>query len=248
MIRHGILDYKRIVAAAPSSLMDVSAYWNFDETTGSFYDEIASLEGVPTSIVHQSGGRINYCAKYDATTDVIMVTSNSQIMMNGGTTYSVSMWVYLDVLPQTAGRNYYLCRLFDLTNTSAAFFIYMGSDGNYVGASFYNTAKTQYYVENNNAWSTGTWRHIVVVNQGDVQAIQIYINGVNNISYKSPADGLFRGTMMPGDLNMRIGNITATGTSAVDGRIDEMGIWHRALTSDEVAELYNAGSGKAYPF
>ena len=37
-------------------------------------------------------------------------------------------------------------------------------------------------------------------------------------------------------------------TSYADGYIDEVGYWHRALTSDERSELWNSGSGKFYPF
>ena len=33
-----------------------------------------------------------------------------------------------------------------------------------------------------------------------------------------------------------------------DGRIDEVGVWNRALTGAEITSLYNAGSGKTYPF
>ena len=34
----------------------------------------------------------------------------------------------------------------------------------------------------------------------------------------------------------------------ITGRVDEVAIWDRVLTSDERAELYNAGAGKFYPF
>jgi hypothetical protein len=33
-----------------------------------------------------------------------------------------------------------------------------------------------------------------------------------------------------------------------DGTIDEVGIWNRSLSSSEVSELYNGGSGASYPF
>jgi hypothetical protein len=33
-----------------------------------------------------------------------------------------------------------------------------------------------------------------------------------------------------------------------NGRIDEAGVWNRALTGDEITSLYNAGAGNTYPF
>jgi hypothetical protein len=35
---------------------------------------------------------------------------------------------------------------------------------------------------------------------------------------------------------------------ALTGRLDEVGLWDRALTVGEIAELYNSGSGKTHPF
>lgn len=35
---------------------------------------------------------------------------------------------------------------------------------------------------------------------------------------------------------------------AFNGGFDELGIWSRAITADEVADLYNAGAGVVYPF
>jgi hypothetical protein len=32
------------------------------------------------------------------------------------------------------------------------------------------------------------------------------------------------------------------------GRIDEVGVWNRALSGSEITSLYNAGAGKTYPF
>ena len=32
-----------------------------------------------------------------------------------------------------------------------------------------------------------------------------------------------------------------------NGILDEIGVWDRELTSTEVTELYNSGSGKQYP-
>jgi hypothetical protein len=36
----------------------------------------------------------------------------------------------------------------------------------------------------------------------------------------------------------------STFANGLTGRIDEVGLWSRALTAAEVAQLYNAGAGK----
>jgi len=45
-----------------------------------------------------------------------------------------------------------------------------------------------------------------------------------------------------------LGKPSGLSTADFDGLIDEVGIWSRALNSTEVSELYNSGSGLAYPF
>jgi len=50
--------------------------------------------------------------------------------------------------------------------------------------------------------------------------------------------------------NFTLGAIYSGGTPEgfFDGMIDEVGVWSRLLTSDEVTTLYNAGAGLSYPF
>jgi len=48
-------------------------------------------------------------------------------------------------------------------------------------------------------------------------------------------------------LQARIG-ADAAGNSDYPGQVDEVGIWNRSLTQDEITSLYNSGVGLAYPF
>ena len=88
------------------------------------------------------------------------------------------------------------------------------------------------------AFQTGTWYHIIVSrNNGEFSA---WINGTNqNVSYQSTYN--FSG---PIALGWGGGNYGY----GFDGIIDEVGIWTKFLTSQNVATLYNAGIGIQYPF
>jgi len=50
-----------------------------------------------------------------------------------------------------------------------------------------------------------------------------------------------------GTNNFLIGAIHGGG-DYMDGLVDEVGIWNKVLTSGEITDLYNSGSGLAYPF
>jgi len=85
-------------------------------------------------------------------------------------------------------------------------------------------------------WTDYNWHHVVVTKEGS--SVKVYVDDTNTYS------GSYTYTI--GDYNMYFG--TWNYHSFRDGKIDEIGLWSRALTSDEVTELYNSGAGFTYPF
>ncbi len=80
------------------------------------------------------------------------------------------------------------------------------------------------------------WNHYCVVREGTT--ISAYLNGVLAGTYAG-----YTGTIDPsGNYGFSIGANT-DGTEFLRGRVDAVGLWSRALTEPEIAQLYNAGSG-----
>ena len=90
----------------------------------------------------------------------------------------------------------------------------------------------------------GKWYFLVVKFDAITQSFAMYLDGIlvdtktttaNPIPDTAPARtisvGYFNGT-------------TASDTGVLDGVVDELGIWSRALSDAEVSELYNNGAGK----
>jgi hypothetical protein len=73
-----------------------------------------------------------------------------------------------------------------------------------------------------------SWVHLTVV--ADASDLKIYFNGSLNAS---ATNGLGNPTI----------NIGGTGNENFIGSVDAVGIWNRALSDAEVAELYNTGTG-----
>lgn len=86
--------------------------------------------------------------------------------------------------------------------------------------------------------STATWYHCVVI-QNSSTSVTIYINNVET----NTAATTFVATVG----QFYLAYLGRSGAWYTDGRIDEVGIWNRALTSTEVGQLYNGGAGLAYP-
>lgn len=95
------------------------------------------------------------------------------------------------------------------------------------------------------AYSSTGWHHYVLVYDGtlsgDSNRLKLYIDGsaqtLNNFSGTVPASFTL-------DPTFSIGRVD--GSQYSTGSIDQVAVWDRALSSTEVSDLYNGGSGVAY--
>jgi hypothetical protein len=87
----------------------------------------------------------------------------------------------------------------------------------------------------------GNWLHlVVVVNNYNVNSVLFYLDGV------LLAGNTTGGSNNPFPLNnsgFTIGKHTAAGGGFTNGLIDDIGLWNRALTQQEITALYNSCSG-----
>ena len=75
-------------------------------------------------------------------------------------------------------------------------------------------------------------------------------DGTNVITYKNGSvetSAASTKTLKAVPVNFAIGG-TPINAQYINGLVDEVGFWSRALTSAEVASLYNSGAGNQYPF
>jgi hypothetical protein len=87
---------------------------------------------------------------------------------------------------------------------------------------------------------TGTWYHVALVADGTF--VRLYVNGT--------LDGSVPQTVSPfvNTATLRVGGIAGSTVNIWDGKIDELEIFNRALSQNEIAEIYTAGSlGKCRP-
>lgn len=163
---------------------------------------------------------------------------------NLGTTFTISAWTYLAPGASNSSPRYHAFEsgdqfIYDVSwGTSATY----STDGNYLG-----------YVETTaSAPITGlaeeTWQHVVMVynvpTAGD-KTVSIYMNGSTTTPVvATDTSGTFAFT------SLHIGSERSfSGTDRDwDGMIDEFAIWNRALTTDEISEVYQLGlAGMAVP-
>jgi hypothetical protein len=79
----------------------------------------------------------------------------------------------------------------------------------------------------------GRWYHLAVTNVGS--AVTLYLDG------EAVASGNFK-INTPGDTQLYIGRLEEDNAKRLDGQVDEIGIYNRALSASEIKALFLAGS------
>ena len=86
-----------------------------------------------------------------------------------------------------------------------------------------------------------TWVHLAGTFDGTTA--RAYRDGAEVASASGAGNILHEGSMV-----VRFGRQGIGKDAGMDGTLDEVGMWSRALLPGEVAELYNSGAGKSHPF
>jgi len=89
----------------------------------------------------------------------------------------------------------------------------------------------------------GTW-YFISATWDTGGTMTLYLNGSSVATNTST--GTYSLSMTP---RLTIGTWWDSPLSGtLKGKVDEVGIWSRALSSSEITELYNSGTGLSYPF
>jgi hypothetical protein len=213
----------------------LAGYWKLDENTGtsaadaSTNGNTGTLTNGPTWTTGQIGSAVNF----DGTNDEI-TTTNNQGTAAHLKTLSLSVWFKTST---ASGKK--LIGMEDVqtgtgaTNTDRQ--IWIGTDGKIRFAVYASALKE---VVSNATLNDNAWHHAVGVSTGDNGTLFLYI------------DGALQGTTSVGgtiftytDSYWRIGGYeNSLWTNGADGyftgQMDEVRIYDRALSADEVANLY----------
>jgi len=208
---------------------DLVGFWRFEETSGTTaYDSSGSHnDGVLHGPVSTSG-RIDLGYKFDGMDDYIEVPGSvsldgiteaitliAWVKVPSGIRYSVfSRWVYVD----GDERSF----VFDIENEKLLF----GLSGDGIGGKFLNSANTV---------TLKQWTHVAATSDG--VTMKIYINGELDPNTETPP-----AVIHPSSADLHIGR-WMIGPEVwhypFDGTMDEVKIYNRALSADEIEADYN---------
>jgi len=228
-------------------LTSLNAYWKLDESSGTTAtDATGTQNGTLMGGAARTLGKLNNGVHITDADHVVRIPYNTSVTPKGSA-FSVGFWVYLDSVPSATGRDGYLFEALNSGSPTSIHEVYIPYSGvNADKVYFYsrNAAGTGYTAISTSALSAETWYHIVAVNRGDGQTMQIYINGSDNTA----SSNTFTSTVYEALSYIGFGNGYMGNTNYAPNIIDECAIWGKALSSGEVTEWYNSGNGKTHPF
>ncbi len=171
-------------------------------------------------------GRNGVAKSFDGTDDIITVSDSDEL--DGGSGQTISVWIKIlsaspdferVVTKEAGGTDTW--QFFVDTNRKVNWRIY-----NDVAALSPSLATTT-------AVSVGVWTYIVVLYDGSETSV--YFNGVKDATTKSHS-----GAVRNGAADITIGDFPELGRE-LSGTIDEVVIWSRALSTQEIKDLYEGG-------
>jgi len=212
--------------ALPSSLLSgLVAYWNFNDNLS---DQNANNLQIENGSTFYALGIIGNGFSFNGETGLTLASGAGALAFGTGD-FSVSLWFYPTAAPQD---NQVIVAWGVWPNTSG-FIVNHGE----TAISFFLGGFREFfsYIP---PTLLNVWHHVVVVRTSGTA--NFYVNGISrgtaNWNYNF-TDGLYY-----------FGRPQDTEFFALHGTLDEVGAWNRALSGAEITALYNAGTGKTYPF
>jgi hypothetical protein len=190
--------------------------------------------GSPTNVEFGVGGQINYGARFNGSSSYIDLGTS---LLNSRSAFSVSTWVNFDNL-NTQNFIFYTSE----SGTGGNVGFYDFGNGSIYFQPDASTSANRGYISNSGIYTTDEWVHIVMVFDGSATGnsnrLKAYIQGTERtLTY----EGTIPSSSGTSTANSWIGGRSSTKFS---GDIDQVRVFSKALSPDEVATLWNSGNGE----
>ncbi len=210
-----------------SVLTNLVSYWKLDESSGNATDTIGSNTLTNTNTVTYSAGKVNNGATMvSASSQELKITDGSQVGLDITGNLTIAYWfkrssgskVHVGKYNSTGGQKSYLLQVYSDNN------IYFDISGTGVNDIYFTSTAT--------TTDTG-WNHLVGVYNGST--LVVYLNGS---LLAGSTTGVVPASLADSASDFSIGKYDANYS---DAQYDEVGIWSKALTSEEVTSVYTTG-------
>ncbi|OGY60792.1 MAG: hypothetical protein A3I33_02450 [Candidatus Colwellbacteria bacterium RIFCSPLOWO2_02_FULL_45_11] len=235
-IRGGSPQYSFQVDTGETLINGLQAYYKLEDET-EFYVGGGTLDLTNGNSTTFTAGKVNNAGNFVRSSNQSLYVDNN-LGINGGA-ISISTWVKLASLP-TDGQRFLIAYQADISSTEYYTLEYL----NDAGIKKIRALRQRHGIGGDSAYYTvelsiGTWYNIV-----------LWYDGANIKIFEAATERA--STPTSGDGTASLANKFAIGaqwggesaSDFWDGMIDEVGVWSKALATQEMTDLYYGGSGQ----
>jgi len=209
----------------------LEAYYPYESTSTDFWSTHDQINNGSTTF---SGGKVGNAADFGPTNTSKWLRNTDAIGINGGA-ISISTWVNITTAP--SNKTYTFVDV-DSGASNVGFYLQY-SDSN--GTKTIDFARDRLCVavqsaSINAALIPGTWYHLVGTYDGSL--LSLYENNI----LVATSTGSGTGSCNQNEIETGARNNGVT--NKYSGLVDEVGVWSKALSTTEIADLYNSGLGQ----
>jgi hypothetical protein len=212
---------------------NVYAVWNADNTAN---DSIGTKHGTLMNGCTFTTGKIGQAFRFDGINDYISLPANS-LRFTGD--FSVSLWLFI---PTAVADNQTVIGCLRQPSGWRGWNIAIYDNRIYFEFATSSTLKSNAFI---NASNIGSWKHVVATFKNGVGGklyidtdLKFTLSETNPIAYDSIDTPTIGAMTYAPNTTWYVKNGT---------KIDAVTTWTKELTTTEITELYNAGTGKQYP-
>lgn len=171
---------------------------------------------------------------FDGTASYVEVPNSASL--NPSNALTIEAWIKPDSFGTNVYSNYIVGKE-DWATSSAGYCLRCGATGSLSFNFSDGFGGWKEVISSDSTLSLGTWTHVAGVFDGT--KLSIYINGVLSGSL------MYTGTIHTSTYPLRIGGVpyTTSGLRLFNGRIDQVDIWNKALSANEVVQYMECSPG-----
>ncbi len=228
--------------AAGAPLAGMVAWWKAENNAN---DSVGGNNGTLMNGAAFSAGEVGNAFNFDGVNDFVLVTASINLDVGSCGGFTIEGWVYPTDLsvnrPVTEFEK--ILGTFNGSNVAGDFYVSLNGNPGMMYANIVDTTGAGHTMNSvAGVVTTGVWQHVAVSYNQATGVGTLYRNGA--IAAQQNLGNFIPQTSFT---NFLIGARTTFGSVAAPsdkfaGKIDELGVYNRSLSSTEIAAIFNAGS------
>lgn len=225
----------------------LEGYWNLDESSGNAADSTANANTLTNNgTTPYVAAKINNGADFELASSQSLSRADSTSLSVTGN-ISIAGWIKVESDP-AADTTYCIAGKWFSTGDQRSYFFGYDNNGGvkhlqftYVSDGVANDTESSI----GTTLTAGTFFHVAATVVVATKVVKFYVDGVETTGTNADANAT---AIFDSTADFALGKLGSNAAFFMDGILDEVGVWSRALTAAEITELYNGGAGLAYPF